>query len=152
MRRSPVRTGRTNTFTFFRVSPALIWDAERPESFKGTAVPKLDETETTSETPAAEAANSNHVAPAPGAESAEFTKQADSLDAVLKLLGTDILNPAAETPAEKPCPQTKPSRPAKKKPEHKPTNSSAITVGNDGTEPSGEHFVVWLRDAILSKS
>jgi len=131
----------TNTFTFLKVSPALIWETkDRPESFQGTVIAGTDVT------PSESSAADKAVKPLsqPVAVNAETAKpvQADTLDAVLDLLGPDMSTPPAGSAPENTVMVGTPVIEAEPEPAMPSSN-------HDDVEPGGEHFTAWLREAIL---
>lgn len=162
-------SGWSTNFTLMKVAPALIWETdERPMAFTGTVtVNAIYETPATGDqVNTAMEATEQVVQPMqtiPPAISPTESIQADSLDAVFDILGLDNSPPPAtedQTVIEpvKQAPVTKPA-----------TTNTAIKVNevvsvkpirvdqpikSDLTgfvEPSGEHFMQWLKDAILNK-
>ena len=148
------KSGWSNTLTVFKVVPALIWEAgDRPDSFEGSVVPVAQEAATESEDSEEDTPQSIEPAqtvtlmtpPAPSVK-------ADSLDAVLDLLGPNALNQPAQILTE---PVTAPAVSSRAAPAvNDKTMLKSVqtaTPGNNEVEPGGEHFVAWLREAILFK-
>lgn len=182
-------TGWKNSFTFFKIVPALIWDADdRPEVFAGSVIVNsktpvattsenetmvLDTTETILDT-------------IPTTKPASLV-QTDSLDVVFDLLGLEDSQETLETPQVLPQPdidstfktdaKPKKAKPVKQKAANLslsdngllsecPENSVAcpppvdiqellkpipkVSANND-SNISGEHFMQWLKGAILGK-
>jgi len=128
--------GWSHSFTLLRLSPALIWEsAQRPEPFAGTV---------TIET----ASDSEDAQPMPPREGNPLT---DAMEDLLTMIAvapdagqhSDAL--AADStppePSEFPEPAPSPSVP-------RATGTDPVTVT---TQPSGEHFMVWLKQAIASR-
>ncbi|HCF1530061.1 TPA: MobH family relaxase [Pseudomonas aeruginosa] len=142
--------GWSHSFTFLRLSPALIWEAaERPEPFVGNVV--VEESVSPGEdVPAAgpEAATATAPAHAPAIASALPTAeslspaQADPLADVLSMFGVD------ETPAGEP--------PVSEAPVLQPTATPETAIEPQlatppETTPSGEHFMAWLRAGVNAR-
>src|SRR5262249_40347953 len=95
--------GWTQTFTFLRVSPALIWSPnERPAAYSGTV--QVDALET-GELPAADLTTDSSQQPM--ADAAPTGAGSDLVADVLNLLATpvtsaDLPPPPAETPSQEP--------------------------------------------------
>ncbi|WP_423357442.1 MobH family relaxase [Pseudomonas citronellolis] len=142
-------SGWSHTFTLLRLAPALIWDADdRPAPFAGTVVMDLEP----SEAPAAASSTSPEVSgtpPAPGAAS-----DADSVDALLALLGTAAIEPAPCEPEMETCADELPadSLLSNSASPPIPTLPSSSFSGNGREPPSGEHFMSWLRQRIQSRT
>jgi len=161
-------SGWTNTFTFLQVSPSLIWDNnDRPPPFAGTievavAEPKTEHKQNTGATqknePASAAVNNTLIA--------EPTQRADSLDAVLGLLlpnAVDVSEPVSTI--EKNISEPNKYFDPVAVPEMAPLNSGALLQQNMAVStepkvfdqhildaaPSGEHFMAWLKDAVLNR-
>jgi len=147
------KSGWSNTLTVFKLSPALIWEAnERPDTFQGDIVPVTDkgnESVPTEEDSTKLSPTAQRVC-APTVETGQ-QKEADSLDALLDLLGPSLVSP----------PETKDVEPTSAahaiKTEATPNAESRTCTPPEAAsdkgevEPSGEHFMTWLREAILSK-
>lgn len=151
------KSGWRNTLTVFKVAPALVWDAnERPEPFQGAVVPVGDDAVCVEPT-VAETGGANLTEPAPAVSNPvaepNGSARADTLDAVLDLLGPDVLNQPADNSVEKTTMEiTKRAEPEKEiKVVPEPAKQPAAPYINNEVEPSGEHFIAWLRDSIHSK-
>ncbi|MCL1860651.1 MAG: TraI domain-containing protein [Proteobacteria bacterium] len=143
--------GWSNSFTFLRAPPALIWESDqRPEPYAGSVRAEgeavLGET---GESPAKE----NRVGHGT-AEQAPPAVLPPALDPV-SLLG--LLEPAQGTPVlDNPSPVETPT-PAPAIPKTPPTVPLDLPVKADGPEaetdgtPSGEHFIRWLRQSIRTR-
>jgi integrating conjugative element relaxase (TIGR03760 family) len=173
--------GWHNSFTFLKVAPSLIWDVgDRPQVFAGTVIPVTDnETPDASgdgQGAQAVAVCSEMPQPAvgqtePGPEmkgeaKGETKEEVDGLNAVFELLGMSDLPPtetdseplqteaareeplmqgrdvptALPDPPESPVPP-EPSLPLHREPALHPPDVT----------PSGEHFMQWLKDAIVQR-
>ena len=135
--------GWCNVFTFLKVSPALIWEAEeeRPAPFAGTVVVEEEmPTATLPDVPTPAAIQQTDSAP----------NASDGVDRLLELFDA---SPGQETPENVPqeavaaieaAPQALPDT-VTTEPGH------ALSPGSTPqacTEPSGEHFIAWLRQRI----
>jgi len=134
-------SGWSSTFTFLKLSPALIWEpSERPTPFGGTV---HAEQNTTPEPVAATAdATRSSVVGGP-AEPAT----ADGVDALLELFAPSDSAATTATMASAPtvaasAVQIAAAPPA---PAHDPE------VRGQARKPSGEHFMDWLRNGLQSR-
>lgn len=137
--------GWSHTFTLLRLSPSLIWEGnERPAPFAGTVAVVQEDGEPTIPAPSPAAADSAASEPLPA------QLAGDGVEALLDLLGTSDIAPAA------PAPVIELSRPDRENLPFQYDESRAqvdlnalepATPGLKGT-PSGEHFVAWLRRRI----
>jgi integrating conjugative element relaxase (TIGR03760 family) len=139
--------GWSHSFTFLKLSPALIWDTgERPAPFNGTVqmvAAALPNTEPVEESPTArDASVSAAIATSPPHVVAPA---ADGVEALLGLLGDDI-PPATEAPAPSSVPITSPTADATPSVESAPANPSAPE-----SQVTGEHFMGWLKNGIQSR-
>ena len=166
----------SNTFTFLKISPALIWESgQRPEAFNGTVIVSENPTtesnttipQQTTDTATGEDVVQTSITPIPPVPE----KQADSLDSVFDLLGfgatsfyennetvtVNEMNNIVETPPELP-PIEPISTVATSEPVNKKSKASQAepvmyineNINHDAT-PSGEHFMDWLKSAILNR-
>lgn len=135
--------GWSHSFTFLKLSPALIWEVdERPAPFSGTI--QVD-TAATAASQTEVAASSGTAEPAPAAARAPLATvpATDSVDALLGLLGGDM-QPVAEVAAPVP-----PAPPTVEVPPR--VVVSAVIPLVQEVQVSGEHFMAWLKDAIQSR-
>jgi integrating conjugative element relaxase (TIGR03760 family) len=140
--------GWSHAFTFLKLSPAMIWDAaDRPAPFAGRVQVEEDTAEPTPQAPAV--AEGPRAVEGIEAASASTTPIASSttdtgVAALLDLLGDTAPPPAPEIPS---CPVAQP--------EPAPSTVSAPPVNpapsQDRAEPSGAHFMAWLRQAIQTR-
>lgn len=132
-------TGWSHSFTFLKLSPAMVWSsAERPEPFAGTVTadePSAEHTSSAAAPPVSDIASSSNV---------EFAQDAVS-DLLSMLGGAAELEPQPQ-PAEEPS--VLPGEPPFVSTPVSPAQTPAPSP--DGSSPSGEHFVCWLRNSILS--
>ncbi|MDR2452445.1 MAG: TraI domain-containing protein [Candidatus Accumulibacter sp.] len=140
--------GWSNTFTFLRLSPALIWEVgeERPQPFAGTVMVVEDAPDEALAAPAdipvtAPASIENAVDSMP-------SNVSDGVDRLLELF--DV--PSEEEAPEEIRPQQKTTEAVQTipdtaiaEPDHTPLPK------NTPQEPSGEHFIAWLRQRIASR-
>ncbi|MFN3985894.1 MAG: MobH family relaxase [Rhodocyclaceae bacterium] len=148
--------GWSHSFTFLKLSPALIWDAsERPAPFAGSvriepaeASPEVGPSPAIPVTVTAEAAA---VGATPVAVARDIVP-ADQFTGLLEMLGeppTSLAPPSPDISAdiEPPAP---PPPAAPMAPAEVPSNPSEEMVQST-TAPSGEHFMAWLRHAIHTR-
>lgn len=139
--------GWSNTFTFLRLSPAMIWEAnERPPTFKGTIRIEDAADSRRETTPAA------HASPAPVTSTpAEHTSagsshvEASHQEAVKDALALSDL-PSA-------CPASDDNAERASAPISISEGESTRMHSNPSTPPAeapGERFITWLRDAVAS--
>ena len=140
-------SGWSNTFTFLKLSPSLIWEAsERPTPFAGTVDVVSDDSAPATDLPA-DASVTLPNAPAQSALTpfpAAMPATLDRIEAVLGLLdspGSQSPDPQEALAGER-TPATTSPTPA---PETTPRHEQAFSGS-----PSGEHFVEWLRQGIQS--
>lgn len=149
--------GWSHTFTLLKLSPALIWEsADRPTSFSGTVELMQDDTDANEPAPAqAETLIPSDAPPSaaavPSRPSGQAPQQTDNaIDALLDLMGvptaTEIdSEPSADVVlpvAHDLCNPPEPSAAAA---------SCQSPSAQEAAEPSGEHFMGWLRDRIATK-
>ncbi|MCK2094540.1 MobH family relaxase [Thauera aromatica] len=144
-------TGWSHTFTLLRLAPALIWEGDdRPAPFTGTVVVEVE----TSDAPAELSTDSSDTSPAMNAAPAPSTAPAaDSVDALLELLGTsDTELPSQRLEAEPP-PATGTDEPPAASQENGSTSLLPLVPPptKSGGSPSGEHFIAWLQQRIQSR-
>ncbi|HBO0859734.1 TraI domain-containing protein [Pseudomonas aeruginosa] len=155
--------GWSHTFTLLRLAPALIWEGhQRPPPFAGTVTVAPDTDATTDENDAPSPASQpvpSVPPPAPGA-TPEAPAANDGLDALLELMSppepaVPLTAPADETPAAlapSPSPTVTQGTPPPTMidPTPQPHPPKAATPRTQDP-PSGEHFVAWLRQGVLSR-
>ena len=139
--------GWSHAFTFLKVSPATIWDAaDRPAPFAGRVL--VDE-EQAGPTPLAPAvADVPHVEDtdaAPGNTAPIASAATDpGVAALLDLLGDTTPLTAPEIPS-RPVAEPEPT------PSTVPPPQRGVAHSEDCTEPSGGHFMAWLRQSIQTR-
>lgn len=144
-------TGWGNKFTFLKVSPSLIWDAnDKPDAFSGLVIIENEaiSTEATEET------KLDFKAATDSTETIEKqTEKADSLDAVLDILGIEeVPEVIPEIDNEGQANKTDTVKEVITSPPFKKHTFKIEPVEqNQDVAPSGEHFIEWLKDAILNR-
>ncbi|MDP1930403.1 MAG: MobH family relaxase [Gammaproteobacteria bacterium] len=138
--------GWSHSFTFLKLSPAMIWEAsDRPAAFAGTV--QVEPEGSAAQTPAPEAIDVETGESAPATtESATPTTADSSVEELLELLDSSPASTATAVPlqplAEKPTPL----------PDHKPADTTPVqAVHQDDANPSGAHFLAWLRQSIQTR-
>ncbi|GFE79140.1 helicase [Steroidobacter agaridevorans] len=135
--------GWSNTFTFLRLSPAMIWEAnERPPTFKGTIRIEDAADSRRETTPAAHALTST---PAEHASAGSSHVEAIHQEAVKDALALSDL-PSA-------CPASDDNAERASAPISMSDGESTRMHSNPSTPPveaPGERFITWLRDAVAS--
>ena len=147
-------SGWTHTFTFLRLSPALIWSADdRPAPFSGTV--RLDAGPvTTSGGDVPDAALLSSALDAPtllmSDKSAHGTNATPN--SVTEILGVfdGELQDVAPPPAEPPTSAAKAGRLSQRFADGPDSIGSASRADATPEEHQGEHFLQWLRDGIRS--
>ncbi|QQC64333.1 MobH family relaxase [Paraburkholderia ginsengisoli] len=147
--------GWSHSFTFLKLSPALIWEAdERPAPFAGEVRVETDDASSSDPLPQGTAA----VPLSPMTTSTATTPMASAIAAPAEALAglLDLLDSAAgasastsSSTARSPTAQDAISEDdGKETPAPSPSESPPSTITS--TEPSGEHFMAWLRQGIDS--
>ena len=149
--------GWSHAFTLLRLAPALIWEGDRPAPFAGTVVVDQDPNDAPAAAPTDTSSTQPEISHAPPTPSA--APGADSVDALLALLGTTDIEPpphdleieqssatnATEQPADSSQSDAALPLPVLTRP--------PITGRGNSREPlSGEHFMGWLRLRIQSRT
>lgn len=163
-------TGWSHSFTLLRLAPSLIWEAnERPEPFTGTV---------TVETPAAETTSAADTVPNinPGAGNAatapsgtrfeqdskpqlanetvpEPTQNADDQPDVIEdlLSMLDMPDPSSATTSLAEPTDSANTAPHANELAPRPLPASLASSQTATEPPSGEHFIVWLKQGIQSR-
>jgi integrating conjugative element relaxase (TIGR03760 family) len=153
-------TGWRNAFTFLKLSPALIWEAgeERPAPFAGTVAVVAEGVGSDEAPPAPDSPTPTPVAevsvvamPSLGKEAGSSpSKASDGADGVDRLL--ELFDGASDQEAPENAPQ-KAVTAIEAVPQAIPDTSIAeadhpALPENMPQEPSGEHFLAWLRQRI----
>ncbi len=142
--------GWSHSFTFLKLSPALIWDAsERPAPFAGSV--RIEPGEASPEAGPSPAAQATVTAETAAVDAAPDVVPADPLSGLLEMLGespTSLALPAPDTSAG-----TEPPAPPSPATTLADAPSTASEVMSPSTiEPSGEHFIAWLRHGIHTRT
>lgn len=137
--------GWSHAFTFLKLSPAMIWDAaDRPAPFAGHVQVEEEQAEpqapAVADVPRAEGIDAAPASTAPIASAATDPGVA----ALLDLLGDTTASTAPEIPS---CPVAEPE-PA---PLTVPPPPMSLVPSQDRAEPSGVHFMAWLRQSIQTR-
>ena len=144
--------GWSHSFTFLKLSPALVWEAaDRPAPFAGRVQVDADQDEpaaqATTAAPAALHTNSGKTMPANVAPIPSTPAVADNgVGALLDLLD---LGRAPTVPAPAPAKPPELEPPVVGMPAPKP--AAGPTSAPSRSEPSGEHFMTWLRQGIQTR-
>lgn len=134
-------TGWSHSFTFLRLSPALIWESgERPAPFAGTVT-------TEEPLPGDEAAPASTGIPATSPPPGVADSPAGLADPISDLLSMLDASDAATAGAEPPLP----SITATAAVSHLAPTSPATMPAPAKATPSGEDFIAWLRQGIESR-
>lgn len=139
--------GWSHTFTFLKLSPAMIWDAaDRPAPFAGRVQVEEEQAEPTPQAPAVAAGPRVEGIEAAPASTAPIASTATDtgVAALLDLLGDAAPPTAMETPS---CPVAE-SEPASS---IVPPPQMSLAPAQDRAEPSGAHFMAWLRQSIQTR-
>jgi len=145
--------GWSHSFTLLKLSPALIWEsAERPAPFAGRVKVDAEQDEPTAQAlpPAPTTADAEPCkAGPPGTPRIPLAPEApdNGVDALLELLNLAPVSAAsssssasAPTVEQAPAPVSAPTRP-----------SDSVEHSAHRPEPSGEHFMAWLRQGIQAR-
>ncbi len=139
--------GWSHAFTFLKLSPAMIWDAaDRPAPFAGRVQVEEEQAEPTPQAPAmpdgprAEGIEAASASTTPIASAAMDTGVA----ALLDLLGDTAPPTAPEIPSS-PVAEPEPA------PSTMPPPQMGLAPSQDRAEPSGAHFMAWLRQSIQTR-
>ncbi|MDO9521823.1 MAG: MobH family relaxase [Pseudohongiella sp.] len=136
--------GWSHSFTFLKLSPAMIWEAsDRPAAFAGTV--QVEPEGSAAQTPAPEAIDVETGESAPATtESATSTTADSSVEALLELLDSSPASTATAMPVQ-PLAEPEPAPLS----DHKPADTTPIQAVHQGdADPSGAHFLAWLRQSI----
>ncbi|AOK18350.1 relaxase [Burkholderia cepacia] len=149
----------THDFTFLKLAPALIWDAgERPTPFAGTVSVEAEAAAIDHSKPATTAATSTSstspttISPTPSDTNVQTRSTlvpADTVDALLDLLAPPTFTSAealAESASNAAAPATETTTTTTL-----PTEPWPPSVSHTTEEPSGEHFMAWLRQSIQTR-
>ncbi|HRP94956.1 MAG TPA: MobH family relaxase [Rhodocyclaceae bacterium] len=148
--------GWSHSFTFLKLAPALIWNAgDWPAPFAGTV--RIEQDEASPEVSPPPAAPATVTAKAAAVDTAPVAvapniASADPFSGLLEMLGeppTSLAPPSPDTSAgtEPPAP---PPPAAATAPADVPSIASEVMTPST-IEPSGEHFIAWLRHGIHTR-
>ena len=145
--------GWSHSFTFLKLSPALIWEAaERPAPFAGRVQVNAEQDEPTAQAfppaPTTADAEPGKAGPPSTPRIPPAPKVPDNgVDALLELLDLTPVSAAppsasalASAPTVEQVPVSVPS-----------LASDSVVHSPDRPEPSGEHFMAWLRQGIQAR-
>lgn len=150
--------GWSHAFTLLKLSPALIWESnERPEPFAGSVelvqenADSTDAAASESQTYPDPAPVASASAPSPLSHSAEPapTRSTDAVDDLLNLLETSPANSDAGSSMDQPDQMVPHAEQSFASPSLIAATQPASAPGN--LDPSGEHFMIWLRDSIAGR-
>ena len=144
--------GWSHSFTFLKLSPALIWEAvDRPAPFTGQVRVEQEQEDSVPQVLTAPAATQYELAPEPGAAPPILPAATDNgVGALLDLLD---MTPAASMPSPMP-PESEPAASADADTERDPqARMAAPTVAAPRPQalPSGEDFMAWLTEGVRSR-
>ncbi|QLF92115.1 TraI domain-containing protein [Pseudomonas sp. ABC1] len=156
-------TGWSHSFTFLKLSPALIWEpTDRPAPFSGTVIEEIasaipeDESSTTQADTSVNAAPSPSTAPIAPLVSQEAATasvpspaQGDAMEDLLSLIGDPA--PPAQASVDAPADLPETALLQNTLPPPARTEPPAAIDRMPQTTPSGEHFMVWLKQGIASR-
>lgn len=159
-------TGWSHSFTLLRLAPALIWEAgDRPAPFAGTVAIDAATAEKEADAPAPPpavatkpAAESQATPPWEGGSTASLVPspapqaEPDALEDMLAMVGMGdssgarqdaefVADNAHATHLDAPLPATVTA----------PAPSPAVEAASKPVQPSGEHFMAWLKQGIASR-
>ncbi|MCB1907871.1 MAG: helicase/relaxase domain-containing protein, partial [Rhodocyclaceae bacterium] len=134
-------TGWSHSFTFLKLSPAMIWEAaDRPAAFAGRVQVDPD-TESDATQPTRIDSEAQHVDHAPATADEGVGALLDLLDVAPAPSTLPVSSEPLADNGIKPAPTPEPAPLA-------PTNQ---TAPRQPAEPSGEHFMDWLRQGIQAR-
>lgn len=162
-------SGWSNTFTFLRLSPALIWESgDRPEPFAGTvaidtmpvgevadapmaeSVPVASQLPTNWEaSPLASDATASSTLTVSLMPTRHGASTPDVMEDLLTLIGMD--EPSAVAHGKETSSIATPDSPAPASAISTTELTPAASTPVPATQPSGEHFIVWLKQGIQSR-
>ena len=145
--------GWTNTFTFLKLSPSLIWETgDRPAPFSGTVQIEQNTQNDTHDETSPETTPRQAPAQPKHSDAPAEKAQTDDIDALMDLLsspkrdeptggaGKGAIAEAENTGSGVTTPSSQ-----------KPTATDSPTTRPPPPEPSGKHFIEWLKTGILSR-
>jgi len=155
-------TGWTHLFTLLRLAPALIWESgERPAPFAGTvttdaalAGEAAEAAATLSADGAASASENQNAPPAEGSGivSASPPKAQASPDVMADMLAMVGMGDSSTTEDVETAPDEVPAAlPDATQPPLAAAAPSSPAFTSSTTQPSGEHFMAWLKHGIATR-
>ncbi len=159
-------TGWSHSFTLLRLAPALIWESgERPTPFAGTVVIDATPAENDAGAPATPpvagvppALDGQEMPPWESGSTVAATPSAvdpmpDVMEDMLAMVGMDDLSSAKEeaqfVSGKAPATLPKALTPARAAPP--PSPAPPAVLSSSGAQPSGEHFMAWLKQGVASR-
>jgi hypothetical protein len=146
--------GWSHTFTLLRLAPALIWEGDdRPEPFTGTVVIEVEP----SDAPAEASTDNGDTSPVNATPAPPAAPAVDSVDALLALLGTSDTEPSSQVPEVASPPTTCVDESPAPSQENNSTSPPPLVFLSTGSvenlreQPSGEHFMAWLKKRVQSR-
>ena len=139
--------GWSHAFTFLKLSPAIIWEAaDRPAPIAGRVQVEAERAEPTPQAPAvADGPRVDGIEAAPASTAPIASAATDTGMAALLDLPGDAAPPVAlEAPS---CPVAA----AEPAPSTVPPPQMSLAPAQDRVEPSGAHFMAWLRQGIQTR-
>ena len=150
--------GWSHTFTLLKLSPALIWESnERPDPFAGSVElvqENADGTEAAVSVPQTQTdlvpvANTSPPSPLPHTGEPAPTRSTDAVDDLLNLFETSPANDDAGSSMDQPDQMVPHAEQSFASPSPAAATQPSPAPGH--SDPSGEHFMIWLRDSIAGK-
>ncbi|RQR79128.1 relaxase [Burkholderia sp. Bp9012] len=145
-------TGWSHSFTLLRMSPALIWEAhERPAAFTGEIRVDMDALSSGEVTAPAQpsAPTTAAITTAPASSPPPSVVENDALAGLLDLMASEPTTQAVAAPATVPAPA--PSVAPGGSTLSVTTASVPASPSGVPEEPSGDHFISWLRQGVASR-
>ncbi len=139
--------GWSHSFTFLKLSPAMIWEAaDRPVAFAGTV--QVESEESAAQAPASEAIDVERGESVLAATEPAAPASADSsVEELLELLDSSPASTAPATPLQ-PLAEPEPAS----LPDDRPADATPVqAVHQSGADPSGAHFLAWLHQGIQTR-
>lgn len=140
-------TGWTHSFTLLRLAPALIWDSgERPAPFAGTVV--IDTPTAGEDVEAGATLSADGAAPALEIQDAppEALAIPDAMEDMLAMVAMESSPATCRIPDE--VPTALPDKPLPALAAAEPSLPASML---STTQPSGEHFMAWLKQGIATR-
>jgi integrating conjugative element relaxase (TIGR03760 family) len=140
----------SHTFTFLKVSPALIWDSpDRPASFTGSVLVESDPS-ARSEARPSEGNSSAAAAPTSLLPSQSEREVCEAIESVLSLASQESTQPmSAPKDAREPSDLSRPE--ASQASATDPPTDQAVAIVSEVCELQGSMFCTWLRMGIAQR-